>query len=248
VATSSKAEGQRRALVTGGSGALGAEICRQLARNGLHVVAHANSRLEHAQEVVAAIKADGGSAEAVCFDVTDGPATRAALEKLLTSGPIQVLVSNAGVHEDAPLAGMSPTQWERVIDVSLNGFYNVTQPLLLPMMRTRWGRIISMSSVAAVLGNRGQANYAAAKAGLHGASKSLALEIASRGVTVNVVAPGIIESPMTAETFKPDDIARIVPMQRAGRPEEVATLVAFLASEAAGYITGQIISINGGMA
>lgn len=171
-----------------------------------------------------------------------------ALSTLIESGPVQVLVNNAGVHEDAVLAGMSPTQWSRVIDVSLNGFYNVTQPLLLPMIRARWGRIINISSVAAIMGNRGQANYAAAKAALHGATKALALEVASRGITVNAVAPGIIASPMAAETFPQAQIDALVPMKRAGKPEEVAGLVAYLASDAAAYISGQIIAINGAMA
>jgi 3-oxoacyl-[acyl-carrier protein] reductase len=167
---------------------------------------------------------------------------------VLEEGPIQILVNNAGIHADAPLAGMSREQWRSVIDVTLNGFYNVTQPLLLPMMSTRWGRIISLSSIAAITGNRGQANYAAAKAALHGASKSLAHELASRGVTVNVVAPGIIESPMTEQSFPAERIKQLVPMQRAGRPDEVAELVGFLSSEGAAYISAQVISINGAMA
>jgi 3-oxoacyl-[acyl-carrier protein] reductase len=135
-----------------------------------------------------------------------------------------------------------------VVDVTLHGFYHVTQPLLLPMLRTRWGRIISISSIAGVIGNRGQANYAAAKAGLHGASKSLALEIASRGVTVNVVAPGIITTPMAEQAFSKEQIEQLVPVKRAGTPDEVASLVGYLASPDAGYITGQVLSINGGMA
>jgi len=143
---------------------------------------------------------------------------------------------------------MTSEQWTRVIDLSLNGFFNVTQPLLLPMIGTRWGRIVSISSLAGVTGNRGQTNYAAAKAGLHGASKSLAIELASRGITVNVVAPGLIESPATRDAFKPEQIEALVPMKRVGTPDEVAALVSFLVSQEAGYITGQIIGVNGGIA
>jgi 3-oxoacyl-[acyl-carrier protein] reductase len=238
----------KRALVTGASGGIGAAIAQQLARDGLHVIVHANSKPERAETVAAAIRAAGGSAETVAFDVADNAAAARAIEGLLAAGPIQVLVNNAGIHDDAILAGMRAEQWSRVVDVSLNGFFNVTQPLLLPMLRTRWGRIISLSSVAALMGNRGQANYAAAKAGLHGASKSLALEVASRGVTVNVVAPGIIQTAMTQEVFNAEQIGAMVPMKRAGRAEEVAHLVGFLASDLAGYISAQVISINGGMA
>jgi len=237
----------RRALVTGGSGDLGSAICMRLAIDGLHVIVHAHGNLERAQAVVAAIHHEGGSAEAVAFDVADAAATRSALDMLLADGPIQVVVNNAGIHDDAPMAGMSDAQWKRVIDVSLHGFFHVTQPLLLPMARTRWGRIISVSSVAAVLGNRGQSNYAAAKAGLHGASRSLAREMASRGISVNVVAPGVIAGKMADAAFPPEMIRQTVPAGRAGRPEEVAALVAFLCSDAAGYINGQVIGINGGM-
>lgn len=238
---------RKRALITGGSGDLGGAISKRLAVDGLHVIVHANANHVRAEEVVAEIRGTGGSAEAVAFDVADGEATRAAIEILLEGGPIQVIVNNAGIHDDAPMAGMSEAQWKRVIDVSLHGFFHVTQPLLLPMARTRWGRIVSVSSVAAVLGNRGQTNYAAAKAALHGASKSLAREMAARNITVNVVAPGVIEGNMISELFSVESIKQIVPAGRAGRPEEVAALVAFLCSADAGYINGQVIGINGGM-
>jgi 3-oxoacyl-[acyl-carrier protein] reductase len=238
----------RTALVSGGSGEIGAAICRALAGSGWEVVIHAHANGERAATLVQEILAAGGKAKCACFDLTDRSATAAALEALLAHGPIQGVVHNAGIHDDAPLAGMSAKQWESVIDVALHGFFNLTRPLLLPMMRTRWGRIVSVSSVAGIIGNRGQANYAAAKAGLHGATRSLALEVASRGITANVVAPGIITTRMSAAAFSPERIEQLVPMQRAGTPEEVGDLIAFLMSEQAGYITGQVISINGGMA
>ncbi len=237
----------KRALVTGGSGDIGRAICRLLAKQALHVVVHAHSRPEQAAALAAEINQGGGSAETIVFDVTDGEAARLALEALLKKGPIQILINNAGFHADAPMAGMQTEHWRRVIEVNLNGFFNVTQPLLLPMISARWGRIVSVSSAAGILGNRGQSNYAAAKAGLHGASKSLALELASRGITVNVVAPGIIKGRMSEKLFDEARIKDLVPMKRAGTPDEVAALIGFLASEEAGYISGQIIGINGAM-
>jgi 3-oxoacyl-[acyl-carrier protein] reductase len=237
----------RRAIVSGGSGDIGGAICRELARRGLFVYVHANASPERAEAVAAAIRAENGAAEAIVFDLCDGDATRAALERAQEHGPIGVVVHNAGVHDDAPMAGMSTTQWKHVIDVSLHGFFHLTQPLLLAMARARFGRVVALSSVAAVLGNRGQANYAAAKAGLHGAVRSLAREMASRGISANVVAPGVIAGRLTDATFTADQIMALVPAARAGTPDEVASLVAFLCSESAGYINGQVIGINGGM-
>ena len=247
MSTRSASPAPRRALVTGGSGGLGAAICERLAASGFEVIVHANRGLERAQALAGRLVQSGAHAQAMCFDITDRKATAQALEQMLAEGPIQVLVNNAGIHDDAVFPGMTGEQWDRVVDVSLHGFFNVTQPLTLPMIRTRWGRIISISSVAAVAGNRGQVNYAAAKGALHSASKALSLELASRGITVNVVAPGIIDSGMAEGQFSPEVIRQMVPMQRAGQPQEVADLVDFLASDRAGYITGQVISVNGGM-
>ena len=241
------APARRRALVTGASGAIGGAIARTLAADGFHVLAHANTGRAAVEALVADLRAHGYSAEALVFDVTDAAGCAAALTEVLARGPVQVLVANAGVHDDAVFAGMTPLQWQRVIDVNLNGFYNVAQPLMLPMLRTRWGRIVAITSVAGQAGNRGQVNYAAAKGALHAAVKSLALECASRGVTVNAVAPGIIASDMSAGAFDADAIKRMVPMQRAGQPQEVADLVAFLASDRAAYISGQTIGINGAL-
>jgi 3-oxoacyl-[acyl-carrier protein] reductase len=237
----------KRALVTGGSGGIGAAICRRLAADGYFVYVHANRNLAKAQVLVEAIRADGGQAEAIAFDITDADASRSVLEALIADAPIQVLVNNAGIHDDAVFPGMSATQWNSVLDVSLNGFFNVTQPLTMAMIRSRWGRVINITSIAGITGNRGQVNYSAAKGALHAATKALSLELASRGVTVNAVAPGIIQTGMIDGVFDAKAIESMVPMKRAGRPEEVANVVSFLASEQASYISGQIISVNGGM-
>jgi 3-oxoacyl-[acyl-carrier protein] reductase len=238
---------RKRALVTGGSGGLGAAICRRLAREGHHVYVHAHRGAQAAAAIVSEITEAGGAAQAVCFDVTDADATRQALEAVLNDGPIQILINNAGIHDDAVFPGMSADQWHRVINTSVSGFFNVTQPLTMPMIRTRWGRIVNISSISALTGNRGQVNYAAAKGALNAATKSLALEVASRGITVNAVAPGIIATAMSDSVFNEETIARLVPMKRAGLPAEVAGLVAYLTSDEAGYVTAQVISINGGM-
>lgn len=236
-----------KALVTGGSGDIGATIATQLAKDGYEVWIHANSQLNKAELLADNINNQGGLAHPICFDLTDINAVEAGIEKILATGPVQILINNAGIHDDAVMAGMTHQQWQKVIAVSLDGFFNVTQPLLLPMIRTRWGRVINISSVAGIMGNRGQTNYAAAKAGLIGASKSLALELASRKITVNVVAPGVIEGEMANSSFPPERLKQVVPMQRAGKPQEIADLVSFLASEKASYITAQTFSVNGGM-
>jgi len=237
----------KRALVTGASGAIGSAIARRLAADGARVRLHGHSRPDTLDTLAAEITAAGGDARPCVFDLGDDAATQAAVETMLAEGPVQIIVNNAGIHDDAVFPGMRPVQWHRVIDVSLHGFFRVTQPLLLPMLRTRWGRIVNLSSVAALAGNRGQVNYAAAKGALNSATKALSLEVASRGVTVNAVAPGIIASPMADAAFDQALIERLVPARRAGRPEEVAALVGFLCGPEAGYITGQVLSINGGL-
>jgi len=238
----------KKALITGGSGDIGSAICTRLAQDNIHVIVHSNHNFDKAQQTADNIKQQGGSAEAVAFDVCDAEASEAAVKQLSESGLIQIIINNAGIHRDAPLVGMNRKNWTDVIDVSLHGFYNVTQPLLMPMIQSRWGRIINMSSVAGVMGNRGQCNYSAAKAALNGATKSLAQELASRKITVNAIAPGIIQGSMTEDSFDTQAIKNIVPMKRAGKPEEVAALAAFLCSDDASYISGQIININGAMA
>lgn len=238
-----------RALVTGASRGIGAAIAKALARAGHTVIVNYRSQHEQAQAVVRAIEESGGRAVLCAFDVRCRESTQAAIDALLQDPePIDILVNNAGLARDNPLPAMSWEDWEAVTRTSLDGFFNVTKPLVMPMVRAkRGGRIINIASVSGVTGNRGQTNYAAAKAGLIGATKSLAKELAKRKITVNAVAPGLIDTDMIASA-PIEEILKHIPAGRLGQADEVADLVAFLASERASYITGQVIGINGGLA
>jgi 3-oxoacyl-[acyl-carrier protein] reductase len=237
-----------RALVTGASRGIGAAIAEALAGAGHPVIVNFRNNIEAAESVKARIEAAGGAASLAPFDVANANETGTALEGLLRGEtPIGIVVNNAGVVKDAPFPSMDRAAWESVTRTSIDGFYNVTRPLVMPMVRARWGRIINISSVSGVIGNRGQVNYSAAKAALIGATRSLAMELAKRNVTVNAVAPGLVDTDMV-KGAPIDEIVRMIPMRRLGTAREVAALVAFLASDAAGYITGQVIGINGGIA
>ena len=236
----------RTALVTGASRGIGAAIACALARDGLDVIVNYVANEAAAQEVAAKVRALGRKATVCRFDVRDHDETRKAIADLLQASVIDVLVNNAGVVADAPFPSMDARAWETVTRTSIDGFYNVTQPLVMPMVRRKWGRIVTVSSVSGVIGNRGQVNYSAAKAALIGATRSLAQELAKRKITVNAVAPGLVETEMIAGA-PVEEIVKHIPMQRIGKPEEVADLVAFLASDRAAYITGQVVTIAGGL-
>lgn len=236
----------KRALVTGGASPIGAAIVEELASQGLHVLVHANENFEAATALAGRLREAGRSAEAFSLDLTDADRAMQVLGELVAAEPIHVFVHNSGLRRDMPFAGMSYDDWRAVTAVNLDGFFLALRPLILPMIRARWGRVIAISSLAAVTGNRGQSNYAAAKGGLLALVKSLTREYASRGVTANVVAPGLISTEETEVLENAETLRALCPMGRAGTPAEVASLVGFLASPASSYISGQLIAVDGG--
>lgn len=240
---------KQRVLVTGSSRGIGKAIALRLAASGFAVGVHCRSRRDEAETVAASIRSSGGSATVLQFDVCDREAARTALEAdVAAHGAWWGIVVNAGVTRDNAFPALSDEDWDVVIDTALNGFYNVVHPLVMPMVRAKQGgRIVTLASVSGVIGNRGQVNYSAAKGGLIAASKALALELASRRITVNCVAPGLIDTEMLA-TLPMEEILKLIPLGRVGKPEEVAATVNFLFSEGAAYITRQVIGVNGGLA
>ena len=238
----------RHVLVTGASGRLGRAIALRLAQDGFRVTVHCHRHVDEARAVCDAISAGGGSADWIAFDVADREEAQRKLEaKVASDGPFYGIVCNAGITRDGAFPALSGEDWDQVLAVGLDGFFNVVQPLILPMIKTRrGGRIVCISSVSGVVGNRGQVNYSAAKAGLIGAAKALAVELASRGITVNCIAPGLIESEMVDELVLARAL-QAIPMNRVGQPEDVASAVGFLFSDGANYITRQVLGVNGGL-
>jgi 3-oxoacyl-[acyl-carrier protein] reductase len=234
------------ALVTGASRGIGAAVARTLARDGVDIALTCVQQRAAADALAAELRELGRNTWVLQFDVADAAQARAALDELLTQTEIHIVVNNAGVIADAAFPALSAEAWHRVVDTSLDGFFHVTQPLVMPMVRRRWGRIVNIASISGVNGNRGQVNYAAAKAGLIGATKALALELASRNITVNAVAPGLIDTEMIASAPL-DEILKHIPMKRVGTAQEVADLVAYLVSDRSAYMTGQVLAISGGL-
>ncbi len=241
----------KRVLVTGSSRGIGQAVARRLAQDGFAVVAHAVRNAEAARATAAECARLSGAPEQapLVFDVADRAAAAAALEAdIAAHGPYFGVVANAGVAADAPFPVLEGDAWDRVIDTDLTGLYNVLKPIVMPMISNRIrGRIVTLSSVSGLVGNRGQVNYSAAKAGVIGATKALAVELAKRGITVNAVAPGVIATDMAATIEEPELVKRAIPMRRFGTPEEVAGVVAFLFRDEAAYVTRQVISVNGGL-
>jgi 3-oxoacyl-[acyl-carrier protein] reductase len=237
-----------RVLVTGSSRGIGRAIALHLASTGYDIILHCRSQREQAEAVKASIEQQGGSASILQFDVANRAATRIAIEAdIEANGAYYGVVCNAGIARDNAFPAMSEEDWDSVIHTNLDAFYNVLNPLIMPMVRRRKpGRIVTLSSVSGLMGNRGQVNYSAAKAGIIGATKALAIELASRNITVNCVAPGLINTEMVADAPM-EEALKMIPMRRAGEPEEIASLVGYLLSEQAGYLTRQVISVNGGM-
>ena len=241
----------KRVLVTGSSRGIGRAVALRLAQDGYAVVTHAVRNADAARETAAECARSSGQPEqpVLVFDLADRAATTAALEAdIAANGPYFGIVANAGVNADAPFPILEGDAWDKVIDTDLTGLYNLLKPVVMPMISNRIrGRIVTLSSVSGVAGNRGQVNYSAAKAGVIGATKALAVELAKRGITVNAVAPGVIETEMAATIEEPELVKRAIPMRRFGTPEEVAGVVAFLFRDEAAYITRQVISVNGGL-
>ncbi|TXH37788.1 MAG: 3-oxoacyl-ACP reductase FabG [Rhodospirillaceae bacterium] len=238
----------RTVLVTGASKGIGSAIARRLAHDGFAIALHYGRDRNGAEAVAGEIQGTGGTARLMSFDIADRAACRAALEAdMAAHGAYWGAVLNAGIARDGAFPALSDDDWDSVLDTNLDGFYNVLKPIVMPMVSARkGGRIVTLSSIAGLTGNRGQVNYSAAKAGIIGATKALAIELAKRNITVNCVAPGVIETQMTAE-LPAEDVMKLIPMRRFGRPEDIAAAVSFLCSDEAGYVTRQVISVNGGM-